>query len=109
MTLEMMGDIAKGSITDVKNSPMDVFKLSGELKQAVYILNRNNVAGVVLDKDLYEKMAQTIEELEEKLHDAEVFKRIQKHDAQENPVTYSLEEAGIDLSNVDYSEDDGWE
>lgn len=112
MAIEMIRDIPKGSISDVKRSPMDIFKKSEELKQGVYILNRDNVAGVMLSKEQYEHLIYLIDELEEKLLDIEVAKRIAKHDAQENPVTYTTEEVmGEELANMifDPDEDDGWE
>lgn len=105
----MLQNIAKGSITDVKKSPMDIFKKSEELKQGIYILNRNDVAGVVLSKELYEHLLTQIEELEDRAIEAEAARRITLHDSIEQPKTYSLEDMGIDLSNIEYDDNDGWE
>lgn len=112
MAIEMLQNIAKGSITDVKKSPMDVFKKSEELNQGIYILNRNDVAGVMLSKDFYEQLLTRIEELEEVAFETEAARRIATHDAQENPITYTLEEVmGKDLADMEFDpdEDDGWE
>lgn len=109
MAIEMMQNIAKGSITDVKKSPMDIFKKSEELKQGVYILNRNDVAGVMLNQKLYEALLNQIEELEEKAFEAEAGRRIAIYDSQDNPKTYTSEDLGIDLSDVEYDENDDWE
>lgn len=109
MAIEMMRDIAKGSITDVKKSPMSIFKKSEELKQAIYILNRNDVAGVVLSQDIYEQLLKRVEELEEQAFEAEAARRIAIHDAHETPEIYTGEEIGIDLSDVEYDPNDGWE
>ncbi len=109
MAIEMIQDIAKGSITDVKKSPMSIFKKSEELKQAIYILNRNDVAGVVLSQDIYEQLLKRVEELEEQAFEAEAARRIAIHDAQETPEIYTGEEIGIDLSDVEYDPNDGWE
>ena len=105
MALEMMSGIPKGSISDVKKSPMDVFKMSAELSQGIYILNRNDIAGVVLDKNLYEAMAERIEALEEMVLEAEAYRRIQNYDSNKETKTYSLDELGIDLSDVEISEE----
>ena len=112
MAFEMIQNIPKGSITDVKKSPMDIFKKSKEVNQGVYILNRNDVAGVMLDKELYEDLLVKIEELTDKLFEAEAARRIALYDSREHPVTYSLEEVmGEKLANMtfDADEDDGWE
>lgn len=109
MAIEMLQNIAKGSITDVKKSPMDIFKKSEELKQGIYILNRNDVAGVVLSKELYEHLLNQIEELEDRTVEAEAARRITLHDSIEQPKTYSLEDMRIDLSTTEYDDNDGWE
>lgn len=109
MTIRMTQGIARASITDVKKSPMSIFKKSEELKQAIYILNRNDVAGVVLSQDIYEQLLKRVEELEEQAFEAEAARRIAIHDAQETPEIYTGEEIGIDLSDVEYDPNDGWE
>lgn len=91
---------------------MDVFEKSEELKQGIYILNRNDVAGVVLSKEVYEGLLSQIEELEEKTCEAEVARRIAIQNSQENPVTFTVEEVmGEELANTKYDPDeaDGWE
>lgn len=112
MSIEMMRGIAKGSITDVKKSPMTIFEKSKELKQGVYILNRNDVAGVMLNQELYESLLNEIEELETKNFEAEAARRIALYDSQKEVEKYSLEEVmGEELANMEFdpNEDDGWE
>jgi len=109
MTIERVQNIAKASIIDVKKSPLDVFEKSEELKQAIYILNRNDVAGVVLSQDIYEQLLKRIEELEEQIFEVEAARRIAIHDDQEPPEIYTDEEIGINLSAVEYDPNDGWE
>src|SRR5690625_7916821 len=103
-----MQNIAKGSITDVKKSPMKIFEKSEELKQGIYIINKNNVAGVMVSQKIYESLLNRLEELEEKVCEAEAARRIAMYEKREKPVTYSLDEMGIDLSDVEYDETDGW-
>jgi vacuolar-type H+-ATPase subunit F/Vma7 len=109
MTIEIVQSIAKVSISDVKKSPLGIFEKSEELKQAIYILKGNDVAGVVLSQDIYEQLLKRIEELEEQIFEAEAARRIAIHDAQETPEVYTGEEIGIDLSDVEYDPNDGWE
>lgn len=109
MSIEMIQNIAKGSIIDVKKSPMEILKKSKELKQGIYILNRNDVAGVMVNQEQYESLLNRIEELEERAFETEAARRLAVHDAQETPKNYSLKELNIDLSDVEYDEKDGWE
>lgn len=109
MTIEMMQNIAKGSITDVKKSPVKIFQKSEELKQGIYIINKNDVAGVMVTQEIYENLLNRLEELEEKIFEAEAARRIAMHEKKEKLETHPLDEVGIDLSNVEYNENDGWE
>lgn len=45
----------------------------------------------------------------EEVIETEALKRIILDDSQEKPKTYSLKELAIDLSEVEYDENDGWE
>ncbi|MBG9985229.1 hypothetical protein HYO62_10110 [Aerococcaceae bacterium DSM 111022] len=52
---------------------------------------------------------QNLSQYTSNVHDSEIANRIEKHDTQKNPKTYSSEELGIDLTTTEWSEDDGWE
>src|SRR5690625_35917 len=104
-----MQNIAKGSINDVKKSPMKIFEKSEELKQGIYIINKNNVADVMVSQKIYESLLNRLEELEEKVCEAETARRIAVYEKKEEQGTYSLDEMGIDLSDIEYDENDGWE
>ncbi|SJN25029.1 hypothetical protein FM115_03200 [Marinilactibacillus psychrotolerans 42ea] len=112
MAIEMIRNIPKGSISDVKKSPMDIFKKSEELKQGVYILNRDNVAGVMISKQQYEGLLDLIEELEEKVLETKVAERLARYDTQDSPETYTVEEVfGKTLMEMQFDpdEEDEWE
>lgn len=78
MNIEIIGDIPKTSISDVKKVPMDVFKASGELKTGVCIFNRDKVAGVMIIQEEHESMQKLIEKLEEKALYARAENRVNR-------------------------------
>lgn len=49
-------EVPTTSITDVKKSPMDVFNQAREAGTAVYVFNREKVAGVMLTQEQYEQL-----------------------------------------------------
>lgn len=105
----MIRGIPKSSITDIKKAPMNVFKVSEELKQGVYIFNRDKVAGVVVSQEEYEGLHQLVEELESQLLYAETIKRLEEFEKE--PVTFSDEEVRGDRAKVNHydPDDDEWE
>ena len=68
------------SFTDVKKSPGSIFSLAKETDNAVYVFNRGQVAGVILTKEQYEFLHSRIEELEDRLLDTEVARRLSDND-----------------------------
>jgi len=64
------------SISDVKKWPGKVFDLAAETHNAVYIFNRGTVSGVMLTREQFESLNQHIEDLEDRLLDAEAAKRL---------------------------------
>lgn len=110
MAIETINGTPFVNISEVKKSPGKFFKETKETKEALYVMSNNSVAGLIVDKDVYENMIKLIEELEEKLLYAEAERRIQKHDSDPDSKTYTTEEVlGHDLSDVEWSENDGWE
>ena len=69
-------DIPTASITDLKKSPDSVFNLAATTNNAVYVFNRGSVSGVMLTREQYESLNRRIEDLEERLLDAEVAQRL---------------------------------
>lgn len=53
-------DVPTTSITEVKKSPMDVFQQAREAGTAVYVFNREKVAGVMLTQEQYETLLQEL-------------------------------------------------
>jgi 3-methyladenine DNA glycosylase AlkD len=69
-------DVPTASITEVKKSPAKIFTLAAEKENAVYVFNRGSVSGVMLTQEQFEGFVQHIEELEDRLIDAEVARRL---------------------------------
>ncbi|MGX7195562.1 type II toxin-antitoxin system Phd/YefM family antitoxin [Enterococcus olivae] len=59
-------EVPTTSITEVKKSPMDVFSQAREAGTAVYVFNREKVAGVMLTQAQYETLLQELHELRER-------------------------------------------
>jgi PHD/YefM family antitoxin component YafN of YafNO toxin-antitoxin module len=99
--------VPTASITDVKKSPDTVFSLAESTNNAVYVFNRGTVSGVMLTQEQFESMNRQIEELEDRLLDAEVARRL----ALGNIKTYSdasvRGKAAKAAAVLD--ENDGWE
>lgn len=55
-------EVPTTSITEVKKSPMDVFKQAREVGTGVYVFNREKVAGVMLTQEQYETLLQELAE-----------------------------------------------
>lgn len=49
-------EVPTASITDVKKSPTEVFKIAEETQTGVYIFNREKVAGVMISQAQYETL-----------------------------------------------------
>ena len=76
MSAKQTMDVPTASITEVKKSPGSVFGLAEATNNAVYVFNRGSVSGVMLTKEQYESLNRQIEELEERLLDVEVARRL---------------------------------
>lgn len=66
------------NMTNLKKSPKNVFNIAKEAQTGVYIFNRDEVTGVVMDVEGYEKMVKKLDDLQEKLWEAEVAQRLNK-------------------------------
>lgn len=53
------------SISDLKKSPMTLINKAKEARDAIYIFNNNNPAGVVLDNDTYTVFVEEQSDLKE--------------------------------------------
>ncbi|HJE19401.1 MAG TPA: hypothetical protein K8V35_03500 [Aliicoccus persicus] len=94
------------SISEVKRSPMSAFKEAAASDNAVYILNRNEVAGVMLTQEQYEGLNAEIDKLYERIDEMIIKSRLED----KNTKTYSVKEVtGVSLDDIKYDEDDGWE
>ncbi|MDR3315237.1 MAG: type II toxin-antitoxin system Phd/YefM family antitoxin [Coriobacteriales bacterium] len=97
--------VPTASISDVKKSPNRIFEWAASAHNGVYIFNRGEVAGVMLTQEQYETLNDTIDALEDALHDAEVARRI----GQGSLTTYPDEAVrGSASSNITIDDNDGW-
>lgn len=74
-----------------------------------FILSHNKPEAVLLSNEAYENLISEYNKHEQQVLEYEVSKRIEKHDSQSTPKTYTSADLGINLTNVDWSENDGWE
>ncbi len=95
------------SISDLKRSPMDIFKKADKENSGVYILNRNEVAGVMLTQKQYELLNRELDSLQDKIAELSAEKRI----LDKNVEIYSDFEVRGDVTNKEplIDELDGWE
>lgn len=99
-------DVPTSNISKLKKDPTELFEEAEKAKSGVYIFNRNTPSGIVMSIKDYEKMVHKVEELQEKLFDAEVALRLKN-----NTKIYSDEEVRGKVVDNDNSidQDDGWE
>lgn len=102
-------DLDAISITEMKQNLSKMIKKANETGEPVFILSQDKTEAVLLSNESYEKLINEFNRLEEQVLEYEVSKRIEKHDAQEKPKTYTSEDLGIDLTDVEWFENDGWE
>jgi hypothetical protein len=100
-------DVPTASITDVKKSPARVFDLAAEEQNAVYVFNRGSVSGVMLTQGQFEGFVRRIEELEDRLLDAEVARRLADTSARTYTDTEVRGDRSATIAPLDA--DDGWE
>lgn len=53
-------EVPTTSITEVKKSPMDVFQQARDAQTAVYVFNREKIAGVMLTQGQYEQLLEEL-------------------------------------------------
>jgi PHD/YefM family antitoxin component YafN of YafNO toxin-antitoxin module len=100
-------DVPTASITDVKKSPGAVFDLAADANNAVYVFNRGTVSGVMLTKEQYESLNRQIEDLEDRLIEAETARRLSLTDVK----TYSDASVRGKAATITpvLDDSDGWE
>lgn len=100
-------DVPTSNISALKKSPAKIFAEAKKAKSGVYVFNRDTPAGIVMDVDDYEHMVHLINELEEKLFDAEAADRLKTNDKLYTDQEVRGAKASGDY--VDLDDDDGWE
>ena len=99
--------VPTASITEVKKSPDTVFALAADANNAVYVFNRGTVSGIMMTQEQFESLNRQIEELEDRVLDAEVARRLSDGGIK----TYSdasVRGAAAKAAAV-LDENDGWE
>ena len=94
-------------ISDVKRSPMDVFKKAAEEDKGVYIFNRKDIAGVMLTQKQYESFIEEIDGLYDRIAELTAEKRLLTEDS----AVYSDSDVRGSIANKSpvIDESDGWE
>lgn len=54
-------EVPTASITDVKKSPTELFKIAEEQNTGVYVFNRDKVAGVMISQSQYETLVSALD------------------------------------------------
>ncbi|WP_411843753.1 hypothetical protein [Salinicoccus sp. HZC-1] len=94
------------SVSDIKRSPMRIFERAKESNNGIYILNRNQVVGVVLTRNQYESIYNEMESLYDKIDELTVRERLADNNRETIPVNDVI---SFDLNDVKADENDGWE
>lgn len=105
----MIGNTPTTSITELKKNPMTILEQSKELSEAIYLLNRNRLVVVVMEKERNEAMQNLIEALEDKLLEVEALKRVKEIDEGKTTLIPDKEVRSEESRNVKWSLNDGWE
>lgn len=94
-------------ISDVKRSPMDIFRKAGKENKGVYIFNRKEIAGVMLTQKQYESLNEEVDHLYDKIAELTAEKRL----LNKNITTFSDVEVRGGIANEApiIDELDGWE
>jgi PHD/YefM family antitoxin component YafN of YafNO toxin-antitoxin module len=99
-------DVPTACISDVKRSPGKIFEQADSARSGVYVFNRGEVAGVMLTREQYELLNDTIDALEDALHDAEAARRISQSSLTTYPDDVVRSAASVSDTSVD--DNDGW-
>lgn len=97
-------DVPTTSITELKKAPMAIIDLAKESNTGVYVLNRNEVAGVVLSEHQYKAINKENDQLHEEILLLETALRLSKTDI----VTFTDKEVRASY-DVEIDENDGWD
>jgi PHD/YefM family antitoxin component YafN of YafNO toxin-antitoxin module len=69
-------NVPTATISDVKISPSKIFKVAASNDNGVYIFNRGNVVGVMLTREQYERLTESVEALTDRLIEMEAGQRV---------------------------------
>lgn len=94
-------------ISDVKRSPMEVFKKAAEEEKGIYIYNRKDIAGVMLTQKQYESFIEEVDGLYDQIAELNAEKRL----LIKNSTVYSDSDVRGSIANEPpvIDESDGWE
>ena len=79
MTTKIL-NIPISHISDVKRSPMDIFRKAAEEDRGVYIFNRKEIAGVMLTQKQYESFNEEVDRLYDQIAELTAEKRLLSKD-----------------------------
>lgn len=94
-------------ISDVKRSPMDVFKKAAEEGKGIYIFNGKDIAGVMLTQKQYESFIEEADALYDQIAELTAEKRLL---AEDSAIYSDSDVRGSIVNNLPVlDESDGWE
>ena len=88
-------NILTATISDLKKSPMDIFRRASKEGEGVYILNRKKIEGVILTQKQYESLIEENDYLHDKIVELIAEKRL----LNKNPAVYSDREVRGEVVN----------
>ena len=94
-------------ISDVKRSPMDIFRKAAEEDKGVYIFNRKEIAGVMLTQKQYESFNEKLDCLYDQIAELTAEKRLLSKDVAIFSDVNVRGEIANETPIID--ESDGWE
>jgi len=92
---EKILDIPTSTISDLKKSPMNIFRKASKAGEGVYILNRKKIAGVMLTQKQYEALVRENDYLNDKIVELIAEKRL----LNKKPAVYSDREIRGEVAN----------
>ena len=104
-------DVPTTNISNLKKNPKQIFNDAQAEKTGIYVFNRDTPAGIVMSVNDYEKMVKKLNDLEDKILDLQIEKKVQFRMQNDSGKRFSDKEVRGDVANQKpiIDEDDGWE
>jgi hypothetical protein len=94
MTKKILNTLTS-TISELKKSPMDVFRRASKENEGVYVLNRKKIVGIILAQEKYESLIKENDCLQDKVVELVAENRLLK----ENTAIFSDAEVRGEIAN----------